>query len=146
MLLDAGVTGLSFVNMDTAHWPSLVFTLKQLVVIESLIQSLIKCYLVKATYTGAKKTKGVRAAVYRYAERHHAYYSSFIDRYIWYDEDDLKIAVYFKHESEASAFKVFLSQWYLENSYVVKIGDIHVEAKLKVQYFRSDELNCQIRI
>ena len=92
--------------MNTALLSS--FDLETGIAIASIVSSLTKCYQVKATYKGAMKAKGARAAVYREAERHFAYYSPAISPSIWYDEGDLKISLFFQSEEKAHEFLAFL--------------------------------------
>lgn len=127
-------------TLDGAELEMLGFGLKEVLAIRRIISSLTKCYQVKATYKGAKKIKGIRAAIYREVEKHCGYYSSSIDQFIWYNGDDLEIAVFFEGKGEASKFFVFLSQWHLENPYVVKLNDIYVEKQLKIEYFKTNDL------
>ena len=82
----------------------------------------------KGNYHGAKKSLGIRASVYRYAEQHQACYSQEHSKSIWYDSgsDDLQIALVFENKSLALKFRTFLAQFYL-SSPAVKQGDITVQ-------------------
>ena len=68
------------------------------------------CFQVEAKIIGAKRMKGIRAAVYRNAEEHLACYSLNHSRSIWYDEgsEDLQITLLFENEDNAQHFTPFL--------------------------------------
>ena len=85
-------------------------------------------YAVNATYKEARKIKGIRASVYRYAQEHLAYYSK-DSKSIWYNDgsNDLQIDLLFKVEGDALKFMAFLEHWYMNNPMLVKYGDITVE-------------------
>lgn len=92
----------------------------------------------KATYKGALKLKGIRATVYKEAEKHRAYYCPTRSQHIWYDKDDLKIAVFFKSEAEAGQFQTFLLQWHFNNPFVVEHDHVNVEEDISVEYFNHE--------
>ena len=98
----------------------------------------------QATYFGAKKLKGIRAAVYLNAMRYNACYSLDRSKSIWYDDDsdDLQIALLFKSEAEANTF---LSLWHMDNPLVVQNDAISVLEKMDVVPVAESEL-CYVLI
>ena len=90
------------------------------------------CFQVEAKIIGAKKMKGIRAAVYRSAEEHLAFYSLNHSRSIWYDDGsvNLQITLLFKNEDNALRFRTFLDHWYLNNPIAIKFGDVLVEKEI----------------
>ena len=101
--------------------------------ISELVESLT--FEVRATYHGAKRMKGIRASMYRYAEQHKACYSPEYEKSIWYDNgnDDLQIALVFENKLLALTFLTFLAQLYLSNP-SVKQDDISVRQEVEVVY------------
>lgn len=85
----------------------------------------------RATYLGGKKIEGARGSLYRFAEKHLAYYSLNHSKSFWYSGNDLKIAVLFKDEASGQKFQTCLGQLYIDNP-AVKRGDIYVEKDLRI--------------
>lgn len=89
-------------------------------------------FIVRASINGAKKTKGIRATVYKVAERHLAYYlyGRAGARPFVYEGDTLEICVGFEEKSRAAEFQTFLSQWHLDQP-LLGLGDkVKVEREL----------------
>ena len=111
------------------------FTMGERVAIKHIVHSLQQCYVLRATYFGAKQHKGIRASVFKNAQTHNAYYYPVQSKSIWYDDgDDMKITLLFKEKEHAMKFQNFLTMWYIENLMVVKSKDVSVEKELKVMY------------
>ena len=120
------------------------FTMSEILAITRIVRSLQQCYVVRATYFGAKQCKGIRASVFKNAQAHNAYYFLVQSKSIWYDYgDDLKITLLFKEEQHAMKFQGFLTMWYIENPMVVKSKYVSVEKELKVMYVEKCKL-CRI--
>ena len=103
----------------------------------------IQCYYqVHATYSRAKKLKGICAAVYLNAMKYNACYSLDRSKSIWYDDDSdgLQIALLFKSEAEAKAFHTFLNLWYMDNPLVVQDDAISVVEKMDLVPVAESEL------
>ena len=97
------------------------------------------CFQVEAKIVGAKRMKGIRAAVYRNAEEHLACYSLNHSRSIWYDEgsENLQITLLFENKDNARRFRTFLDHWYLNNPMAVKSGDVLVEKEIAMVHVPS---------
>jgi hypothetical protein len=111
----------------------------------SLKESIVECYGVSAKYRNAKHRRGVRAALYKWAQEHNACYSpTDRSRSIWYDDEstDLNIALWFKEETKAGDFCCFLSTWHQKNPIFVKSGDVTVEEKIETMLVEKDELSA----
>ena len=109
----------------------------------SLKKLIVQCYGISAKYKDAKNCKGIRAAVYKYAQMHRAYYSP-TDRSksIWYDEGtDLNIELWFKEETKALGFGYSLALWHQENPFLVHGDDVTVEEGIKSMSVETDELS-----
>ena len=83
--------------------------------------------------------KGIRAAVYRNAEEHLAFYSLNHSRSIWYDDgsENLQITLLFKNEDNALRFRTFLDHWYLNNPMAIRFGDVLVEKEIATVHVPS---------
>ena len=121
---------------------SLGYTVSETARIIPLLESLAKCYEVRATYFGAKRKKGVRGAIYRYAEEHKARYSLEHSKSIYYadDSNNLEISLLFRELAEADSFAVFLGHWHFNNPIAVKSGDVSVQEGQKVVYVVESDL------
>jgi hypothetical protein len=144
IFLDAKIDGSIFKVLEGGTLGFLKLPPADSLFILSLKESLVQCYGVSAKYSDAKNCKGIRAAVYKYAEEHAAYYSP-MDRLksIWYDDDtaDLHIALWFEEKRAASKFHCFLGNWHLRNPIAVKSGDLTVKDEIEVFLVEASELS-----
>lgn len=103
--------------------------------------SLLKCYTVKACFSGAKRKKGICGAVYREAEAKGAGYMRPPYKSIWYNDgsDDLQIALLFRDYQSRSQFCSFLSQWFLNNPLVVKYGEVSIERGVEIVWIPESD-------
>ena len=100
-----------------------------------------ECYIVKATFFGAKQRKGIRASVFRYAQMHCAYYDPMAPfQSIWDDSSDLQITLFFVKLTKAMKFQNFLTMWYIDNPIAVKEADVSVEKVLGKMYVEESSL------
>lgn len=115
--------------VDSNHLSAMEFSISDSMFILSLQKSLIQCYQVNARYKDAKGYRGIRSAVYKYADEHRAYYSLDRSKSVWYHDNspDLYIALFFRTIAEASDFHCFLRIWHQKNPLVVKSGDEEIE-------------------
>ena len=92
--------------------------------------------------------KGMRAAVYRHAEEHVAWYSLNHSRSIWYDEgsEDLQITLLFGNEEGAYRFRTFLDHWCLNNPLAVKWGDVVVGDEIATVHIPSNQNLRAVRL
>lgn len=120
------------------QWGIPVHTASRIV---DLQKSIIDCYLVKAEFVDAKSVKGVRAAVYKSATDHVAFYGPNRSESIWYDgqSSDLHISLVFMSQREAMLFQRFLGAWHLENPLVVKPNAVRME-EVEVVTLENGEL------
>ena len=133
VLLDQGLDGSSFMVLESAYLMAWNIPFPDSAFILSLKESIVQCYQVNAKYKEAKVVKGIRAAVYKYAEEHQAYYSQDRSKSIWYADDstDLHVALRFEEKSKACDFRCFLGTWHQRNPLVVKSGVVTVEEEIK---------------
>lgn len=123
---------------------SLHYTIAERLKIREVLESVVKCYMVKATMRNAKTHKGYRAAVYKMAEQHLGLYNPWDKtQTIHYssDGDNLHIALLFKEVLSAATFRTSLSQWHLDNPLVVQPGTVSVDRLLVEMYVEKSELN-----
>ena len=66
---------LTFSNRIKHHYEltQMGFTMGERVAIKHIVHSLQQCYVLRATYFGAKQRKGIRASVFKNAQTHNAY-------------------------------------------------------------------------
>ena len=130
-------------SMDTHALFTLGFPAPIVFFINSLIKSLVKCYELRATYSGAKSKIGVRGAIYRYAQEHVAHYSLERSKSIYYPDNsnDLEVCLLFRAYIDAGKFGAFLGHWYLNNPISVKFGDVSVNEVQKVVYVAESDLH-----
>ncbi len=108
----------------------------------SLQKSIVNYYLVKAKFVNAMNVVGARAAVYKAATNHDAYYSLNRSNSIWYNDQstDLQISLLFEEKGRAKSFQRYLTMWHLNNPIVVQNGAVIVE-KMEVITGEKDELS-----
>ena len=108
----------------------------------SLQKSIVNYYLVKAKFVNAMNVVGARAAVYKAATNHDAYYSLNRSNSIWYNDQstDLQISLLFEEKGRAKSFQSYLTMWHLNNPLVVHDGAVIVE-KMEVITVEKDELS-----
>lgn len=146
--IEYALQGSTFMKFDTAVLAMIVRSPRDLNSIASLKQLIVECYVVSAKFSNAKNCKGIRAALYKYAQEHQAYYYSPTSPMdgsktsISYDgEDNLKIELCFEEKTKALTFSCFLETWHQRNPLVISADAITVEAEMKVIQVESDELS-----
>ena len=107
----------------------------------SLRKTIVDCTLVKAKFVNSRSIKGARAAVYKSAMNHHAYYSLNKSKSIWYDDQstDLQISLLFEEKEWALSFQSYLAMWHTNNPLFVK-GAVIV-GMMEVITAEQDELS-----
>lgn len=74
-LIDEEIDGAVMITLSESAMKQIGLNMKRICHISRLIRAVLPCYRVNATYVDAKRVKGIRAAVYKNAEIHLAYYS-----------------------------------------------------------------------
>lgn len=123
------------------------FSIPECSAITKVIESILKCYVVKAKYSSAKKIKGIRAAVYKCAAELGACYLPQSAKSISYidNSDDLQITLVFKNRDKAEDFQTFLSHWSMNDPLVVKPDAVSVERVMQKLYLCTEEL-CSVSL
>ena len=86
-------------------------------------------FVVRGKIKESKKRKGIRATLYRQAEKFLAFYHR-EDGFATYCENDLHVCAAFKDESKAMQFQTFLGQWGLDSPLLLLQGKIEVEEEI----------------
>ena len=103
---------------------------------------MVKCYAVRAEIKDALNWQGIRASVFRNAEKYVAYYSVDQSRSIYYNGPDLQIEVLFETASEGYQFSTFLSQWHLDNPFAA--AGLHISVVENLTEICIDRNNLRL--
>lgn len=140
--IDLNVDGSLFMTLTGGILSPTEIPPADILFIMSLKSLIVQCYKLNAKCVAARRMKGVRAAVYRAAGTHQAYYAIDRSRSIWYDDQDLKITLLFEQKSTAQIFRSYLDGWYISNPFLFKEGDVVVEEELELFTAEADELTA----